>query len=82
MPLGPSLHIRSPCVDGGGVGERGIIGQAAFGRAFFGRRRGARSLGSRQLIARRAGGQKMPCAKPLHRRSAMGIGWRASGTGR
>ena len=30
MPLGRVIRIRSPCVDGGGVGERGIIGQAAF----------------------------------------------------
>jgi hypothetical protein len=32
MPLGPIIRIRSPSPDGGPVGARGIIGQAAFPR--------------------------------------------------
>ena len=32
----------------------------------------------RSAMARRGGGQKMPCTKPLHRGAAMGNEWRAS----
>jgi hypothetical protein len=54
-----------------------MMRRTAEGRAFFARRSGARWLGSTRRVVRRDGGQKMPWTKPLNRRSAMGIEWRA-----